>query len=148
MSNRLLVSSAVATHPGLRRAGNEDAFCSRPDLGLFVVADGMGGHAAGEVASQLAVEVIERFVAESENLDPARWPVPPDPLLSLAANRLKAAFRLANQRIGAAMAADDALRGMATTAAAILLSRTGTRRSLLTSATAACTCGAMAICIN
>jgi serine/threonine protein phosphatase PrpC len=122
VSNRPLVSSAAATHPGLRRADNEDAFCARPDLGLYLVADGMGGHAAGEVASQLAVEAIERFVAESQNLDPGRWPIPLDPLLSLEANRLKVAMQLANQRIGAAMAADDALRGMATTAAALLLS--------------------------
>jgi protein phosphatase len=122
VSNRLLVTSAAATHPGLRRADNEDAFCSRPDLGLYVVADGMGGHAAGEVASQLAVDAIERFVAESQHLDPGRWPGPPDPLLTLEANRLRTAVRLANQQIGAAIAADDALRGMATTAAAILLS--------------------------
>jgi len=41
------VSSAAATHPGLRRPANEDAFCRREDLGLYVVADCMGGHAAG-----------------------------------------------------------------------------------------------------
>ena len=123
MSTPFLVSSAAATHPGLRRTGNEDAFCSRPDLGLYVVADGMGGHAAGEVASQLAVGVIERFVTESQSLDPSHWPVPLDPQLSLEGNRLSTAIRLANQRIGTAMEADDELRGMATTAAAILLSR-------------------------
>jgi protein phosphatase len=105
----------------LRRPGNEDAYCSRPDLGLYVVADGMGGHAAGEVASQLAVDVIERFLGESEHLDAAHWPLPWDPQLGREANRLRTAIRLANQRIGAAMAADDALRGMATTAAAVLL---------------------------
>jgi protein phosphatase len=114
------VSSAVATHPGLRRAGNEDAFCCRPDLGLYVVADGMGGHAAGEVASQMAVETIERFLAG--HADPDRgWPVTYDSTLSLDGNRLKAAFQLANRHLNAATASDDALRGMAKTAAAVLM---------------------------
>ena len=47
------------------RKMNQDHFGSWPDLGLFVVADGMGGHNAGEVASHLAVETIRGFIAES-----------------------------------------------------------------------------------
>lgn len=120
------VSSAVASHPGLRREENEDSFCVRPDLGLYLVADGMGGHAAGEIASRLAVEAIEAFVDETRNPDASRtWPFPYDPALSLEGNRLKVALRLANRRIAAAVERNPALKGMATTAAALLATDAG-----------------------
>jgi protein phosphatase len=119
-------SWAVKSDPGLRRASNEDSYRSRPDIGLFVVADGMGGHVAGEVASRLAVEAIESFIEETAGADKNRtWPFPFDPSLSLEANRLKAAFRIANRRIAATIADAQDLRGMATTASAILLAPQG-----------------------
>jgi protein phosphatase len=114
--------SAVASHPGLRREENEDAYCAREDIGLYMVADGMGGHAAGEVASRLAVETIERFVDDTRDADLNQtWPFPYDTQLSIDGNRLKAAFRLANRKIALAMSENDALKGMATTAAAVLV---------------------------
>jgi serine/threonine protein phosphatase PrpC len=118
------VSSAALSHPGLRREANEDSVCARPDIGLFLVADGMGGHAAGEVASKLAAQVIETFVNDTRNADVnTTWPFPYDPALSLDGNRLTAAFRLANRRLGTAMENDEKLRGMATTAAVVLVGR-------------------------
>ena len=115
------LSWAVRTDPGLRRSSNEDSYCTRPDLGLFVVADGMGGHVAGEVASRLAVETIQTFITETAGADKNRtWPFGYEPAISLEANRLKAAFRLANRGIANAMADSADLRGMATTASAVL----------------------------
>ena len=118
------VTSAALSHPGLRREANEDSVCSRPDIGLFLVADGMGGHAAGEVASRLAAQVIETFISDTRHADVnTTWPFPYDPALSLDGNRMTAAFRLANRRLGTAMENDEKLRGMATTAAAVLVGR-------------------------
>jgi protein phosphatase len=119
----LRISSAVASHPGLRREGNEDAYCARADLGLYMVADGMGGHAAGEIASRMAVDAVEMFIHDTRDADVNRtWPFPYDRALSVDGNRVKAAFRVANRRLAAAMADNEALRGMATTAAVVLFS--------------------------
>jgi protein phosphatase len=113
---------AARTHPGLRRPINEDSYCARPDVGLFLVADGMGGHAGGEVASRLAAETIEQFIVESVGW-PAdgTWPFPYDRSLTPQANRLKSAFRLANRRLGEESGKQPALRGMATTASVVLV---------------------------
>lgn len=119
------ISSAVASHPGLRRDGNEDSYCVRPDLGFFMVADGMGGHAAGEIASKLVVDAVEAFLEDTKDADVNRtWPFPYDASVSFDANRVKAALRIANRRLTTAMDENESLRGMATTAA-VILSGTG-----------------------
>jgi serine/threonine protein phosphatase PrpC len=119
--SRPVFSWAVSSDPGLRRSSNEDSFCTREDIGLYIVADGMGGHVAGEIASRVAVEAIQAFIQETAGADKNRtWPFPLEPTLSFEANRLIAAFRLANRRIAATIADSQDLRGMATTASALL----------------------------
>ena len=116
------VQWAATTHPGIRRTSNEDCYCSRPDLGLFIVADGMGGHVAGEVASKIAVDAIEQFIGETASADSGlTWPHPIDPVLGVDGSRLKSAFHLANRRLADEVAAAVDLRGMATTASTVLL---------------------------
>lgn len=69
--------SGAATHVG-RRPNNEDASCSLPDLGFFAVADGLGGHEGGEVASKLVLRTVADFLATEE---PGR-PSEPESLLT------------------------------------------------------------------
>ena len=74
------VASASATDTGRRRSTNDDYLSVREDLGLFVVADGMGGPVAGAVASQIVVEGIVGFIEATVAMSAAQiWPVPFDP---------------------------------------------------------------------
>lgn len=116
------LSWAARTDPGLRRAHNEDCHSAQPELGLFVVADGVGGHAGGSTASRLAVDAIVDAVETTAPLGPADgWPGSFDPALSRAGNRLRAGFDLANRQIAERAAAAAELRDMATTAVALLV---------------------------
>jgi PPM family protein phosphatase len=101
---------------------NEDCFVSAEDLRLFVVADGMGGHAAGEVAASVAVESIENFIRRSHETTDFSWPYGIDPTLSYEANRLKTAVSLANRRINRLAENHDDYVGMGTTVVCALIS--------------------------
>jgi serine/threonine protein phosphatase PrpC len=101
---------------------NEDCFVSAEDLRLFVVADGMGGHAAGEVAAKLAVDSIENFIRRSHETTDFSWPYGIDPTLSYEANRLKTAVNLANRRINRMAENHDDYLGMGTTVVCALVS--------------------------
>lgn len=104
------------------RRMNEDCFVSAEDLRLFVVADGMGGHAAGEVAARVAVESIENFIRRSQETSDFSWPYGVDATLSYEANRLKTAVCLANRRINRLAENHDDYLGMGTTVVCALLS--------------------------
>jgi protein phosphatase len=101
---------------------NEDCFFSGEDLRLFVVADGMGGHAAGEVAARTAVDSIQNFIRRSHETNDFSWPYGIDPTISYEANRLKTAVSLANRKINRLAENQDDYLGMGTTVVCALLS--------------------------
>lgn len=107
------------THVGRQRQHNEDAYLVNDDAGLFLVADGMGGHAAGEIASRIAVDSVSEFILHTKE-DDGTWPHSYDEQFSRSTNRLMAALRLANTRVVEAMRKDVRLRGMGTTIVASL----------------------------
>ena len=109
-----------ATDVGRRRKNNEDYFGIFDADHLFVVADGMGGHAAGEVASSTAVEAVAEFVALTSRETDITWPWGVDPNLSLVANRLKTAIRFGNQKVLDLSLTDSDYEGMATTIVGVL----------------------------
>jgi len=116
----------AATHTGVRRESNEDSYCARPDLGLFVVADGVGGYEAGEIASRAATEGVELAVADTRNwTEETTWPFVYQPSLGLDGNRMNWAFHLANQRIRTEVVTAHGRQGMATTVAAVLFETDG-----------------------
>jgi len=84
---------------GRVRSSNEDAWGVFPDLQFFVVADGMGGHAAGEIASRMAVDIMHDFIESSLPSSEVTWPAEIDMNLPLPVRRLVAAGKLANEKI-------------------------------------------------
>ncbi len=92
------IECAARTFTG-RRGNNEDALCAEPDIGLYVVADGMGGYEGGEVASALAVKTMRGFFARNARDDDTTWPFGIDPRLGLAENMLAVAIRMADAEI-------------------------------------------------
>jgi protein phosphatase len=105
---------AARSDRGLRRPRNEDALLVAPERRLFAVADGMGGHAAGDVASALVIATLDAAI-----------PSPPSPRIgaSALAHRLSAAFAAAQQALVAHSQANRACAGMGTTMTALAVLR-------------------------
>jgi serine/threonine protein phosphatase PrpC len=101
-----MIEAAGASDPGCVRNNNEDCFLILPSLGLYLVADGMGGAQAGEHASKLAAETVSELVAEANgNVDP---------------RILVSAFEEANRRVIDQASRDPKMEGMGTTLVAAL----------------------------
>ncbi|MGI8908550.1 MAG: Stp1/IreP family PP2C-type Ser/Thr phosphatase [Candidatus Sumerlaeaceae bacterium] len=107
------------TDVGLKRTHNEDNFFRSDELGLYLVADGMGGHAAGEVASSAAIEAIVGFAERHSRDDALTWPFGFDQRLSAPANALVSGIRLANQTLFSMQQERPELNGMGTTIATL-----------------------------
>ncbi len=116
-----LWESAALTDVGKVRDHNEDFHVVRPDLGLFMVCDGMGGHSAGEVASQLAAEVTSAFFERCDRDPEGTWPFRVDQKLGEEGSRLSVALRYANDKIREMARADSKKGNMGTTAVAAFL---------------------------
>ena len=114
------LTSAARTDPGRRRENNEDSFCTREDLGLFIVADGMGATSREKSASRLVVEEVERSVETTLPAGASAENVPARAVSGSAGDRLRTALVQANHKLAARIAEDATLHGMATTAVALL----------------------------
>ena len=120
----IIVESAGITDVGKKRQGNEDALFLDDDLGLYVVADGMGGHRAGEIASKLVVDTVSKYIRSAANNghdDPNRIL---DQSLSWEANTLLSGIYLSNRVVHAASLEKEECRGMGSTLSAVYFTGT------------------------
>ena len=111
------IKSSSITDVGLKREENEDFFLKEDNLGLYVVADGMGGHLAGEVASRVAVEMINKSVEKwlEEEAQEDELFGPPDDTLSLIGNYILSSIRIANRVVFEMALENEEYHGMGTT---------------------------------
>lgn len=117
--------AAGLTNVGMKRSHNEDNLILVPEENLFVVADGMGGHASGEVASEIAVDSVADFFRQTSKDDEVTWPFKEEKGLKYEENRLVTSIKLSNRRIYETAQADATKRGMGTTIVGALFTNTG-----------------------
>ncbi len=109
----------------MKRTHNEDNLALLPDESLYMVADGMGGHASGEVASQMAVDTVMNFFRMSTRDEDVTWPFKEEKALRYDENRLVCAIKFSNQRIYEAACREPRFKGMGTTLVAAFFTRGG-----------------------
>jgi PPM family protein phosphatase len=112
---KMKLVAAGMSHPGKVRAHNEDSYLVANQLGIFAVADGVESEAAGEIASKMAVEQLEKIIRELDLDQDATPPFEYAEGIPLPARALKFAFRQANRAIFERAGQDKGLAGMATT---------------------------------
>jgi protein phosphatase len=119
----LIVKSSGITDVGLKREGNEDSFSVEDSLGLYIVADGMGGHLAGEVASQISVEMINKTFRKWVEEEATEIEIygKPDRTLSREGNYILGGIRLANRVVYEMALEQKQYHGMGTTVAVLLV---------------------------
>lgn len=121
MASTARVIVAGETNVGMKRSQNEDSYELLEDERLFIVADGMGGHASGEVASKMAIDTLREFFVSTAQDPEATWPYKMDKTRGYEENRLITGIKLANLRIHEAQQRDSKLRNMGTTVVGILV---------------------------
>ena len=109
------LTSTGRTHVGMKRAHNEDSLRLFREENLFIVADGMGGHASGEVASQMSVESLAEFFRATAEDDEVTWPYKMDKGRKYEENRVITGIKLSNRKIFESASRDSKLKGMGTT---------------------------------
>ena len=109
------VAYAGLTDVGMKRTHNEDNLKLVPDHNLFLVADGMGGHASGEVASEIAVDTIAQFFEDSAEDEDITWPFKEDKNRTFTENLFVNSVRYANLRVFQKACTDASFKGMGTT---------------------------------
>lgn len=110
------------TDVGLQRDHNEDSYAVLSEYGLFIVADGMGGHRAGDVASRIATDSISEFFRSTAS-DDATWPIAFDANLTEDENRLLSGILIANRRIFERSIRSRECAGMGTTVVGAVFSK-------------------------